>query len=314
MRIMVIMKKFFLFFLLFTSPLSAIFSEPVVLEVDQQLFLPAEYYVGDTVELRLSVKGKVSALLEAPADIPDLSWIDIHEITVSTSDVTANVVILFTAFMPGTRTLPPLDLGAGTLQGIRIHVASILDDTNAPPAPVRSQLLLPGTTFGLTVFIGLLFLGPTLVILVAGRGRRAFLSLLERRKGKRPVRRLFRLLKELEENLDSLPGRDFYLRMGSALRRYLTDRVGEDFLSATGREFHALCFKMIDDRALSHALSEMVLLSERIKFGGQRVESRRKMSDLELVRSVASYVEQRADAAGRRPHRKADREKRRSRS
>jgi hypothetical protein len=265
------------------------------LKVGRQLFLPAEYYVGDSVELRLIIENKSGEELSVPADLPELPWLEIQEFSIQPSAGGTELIIRFTTFMPGTRTLPAIDLGGGVLVDLKIHAASILDDTNAPFAPSRDQLLLPGTLAGLSVLIALLFLGPILTILLAGKGRRALLRMIEAHRGRRPVRLFLKRLRTLEEELERIPGRDFYLEMGSILRTYLTDRVGHDFISATSREFSFLCGKSFEDAELASSVSKMVSLSDNIKFGGERVNRERKLRDLRLVRDVAAYVEKRAD-------------------
>lgn len=266
------------------------------LKAGRQLFLPAEYYVGDAVELRVAIEGTPAEELTIPDALPELPWIDIRDISVQPAGSGSEITIRFAAFMPGTRTLPPLDFGAGLLPDLKIHAASILDDTNAPFAPSRGQLLLPGTLAGLSVFVSLLFLGPILAILMAGKGRKALARMLEEHRGRRPVRLLLKRLRELEEQMGRMPGREFYLEMGTVLRSYLTGRLGRDFLSATSREFAVLCSATIDDDGLARSLSEMVSLSDRIKFGGERVRTERKLRDLSLVRDVAEHIEKRAGA------------------
>ncbi len=282
-------------FLLLPGAQSAAVSGQETLTVGRQLFLPAEYYVGDSVELRLVIEGKSEEELSVPAELPELPWLEIQEFLIQPAAGGSELIIRFTTFMPGTRTLPPVDLGGGVLVDLKIHAASILDDTNAPFAPSRDQLLLPGTLAGLSVLIAFLFLGPILTILLAGKGRRALLKLIETHRGRRPVRLFLKRLRTLEEDLDRIPGRDFYIEMGTVLRSYLTIRVGYDFLSATSREFSFLCGKVFEDDELASSLSKMVRLSDNIKFGGERVNHERKLRDLTLVREVAAYVEKRAD-------------------
>lgn len=279
-------------------------TEPPLI-VSRQLFLPAEYYVGDSVELRLTLEGVNPDSLEIPSTLPDVPWIEIRDISIERDSVGSELTIHFTTYMPGTRTLPSIVFGEGkVLEGVKIHASSILDDTNAPFSPARGQLLLPGTSVGLILFGLLIFLGPVLTLLLAGKGRRFFRGIMERHRGRRPARIFYRRLRELEDNFDKIAGRDFYFTMTGILRSYLTQRTGEDFLSAASREFGFLCDRFFDDQALVAALAEMDHISDGVKFGGERVHTDRKRHDLALLKDVASYVERRAEG-----HRSSNRRK-----
>lgn len=283
------------------APLDVQSASPAV--VEKQLFLPSEYYVGDRVELRLTLSGG-EGVYTIPSRLPEASWVTIHEIHIMPERDRSELVLEFTSFMPGTRTLPLLDLGGAILGDVKIHTSSILEDTSAPFAEPREQLLLPGTLGGLIVFGFALFLGPVVVLFIASRGRRWLLLLGTLRRERLPRRRFYRDLKKLQEEMATLTGREFYLLMDSMIRRYLAASVSPDFSSATGREYRELSKIHFRKRDFAAPLIEMSRFSELVKFGGHRAPYRKKEEHLALAGNLVEELErsrrEERKAAGRR--------------
>ncbi len=273
--------------------------ETDTINVEKQLFLPSEYYVGDRVELRLTVSPG-DANYRLPSPLPESSWITIHEIHIIPDRERTEIVMEFTSFMPGTRTLPPLNFGGALLENVKIHTSSILEDTSAPFAEARGQILLPGTLTGLIFFGFALFFGPVILLFAASRGRDWLYLLRTLRRDRQPQRRFSRSLKKLEEEMATLTGREFFFTMDELIRSYLSASISNDFSSATGKEYRQLCRIHFTRSAHLEALTEMSRLSELIKFGGYRAPYRKKEEYLTLGRALVEELER-----SRREERKA---------
>lgn len=285
------MKRLSLFLLLFCSLSSLISAQEELPLLGDQLFLPAEYYVGDRVELRLGLAGAPGDY-SIPSDLPESTWIDIHSLSLLPKGENSELVIEFTSYMPGTRTLPELSLSSGVLCGVKIHTSSILEDTSAPWVPTKGQLLLPGTMSGLIVLGLLIFLGPLLLLFTASKAGKWLSRLHAIHSARRPYRRVLRELKQLEERLGQNKAREFYFDLDRTVRDYLSHRLSGEFSSATSREYPVLCERYIDDREVSTILAGMAASSDAVKFGGRFVSLERRREDLLQARRLVQSLEQ----------------------
>ncbi len=202
--------------------------------IEQQLFVPRRFYVGDRVELRLRIES--AKRIVPPAELPKAAWISFHEISLHEREGEREVRIAFSSYYPGTQTLPPIDLGGFILSDLKIHTDSVLPKEGAELSGGRGQLLPPGTR----LFFGILFAGGALLLLiglVAGPWSvRRVRGTLVRYREYRPYRRFSRVLQDLAARNDQMDGRTFYIRLLDELRLYLSSRLGEDLRTATSGE------------------------------------------------------------------------------
>ncbi len=276
--------------------------------VEDTVFLPQEFYVGDRVELRISFVPDGGMMVRPPAELPILSWMDLHEATVTREDTVWEARILFTSYAPGTRSLPPIEMGDVRFDTLKIHTRSILSEEEHEFYGLKNQLLIPGTRFSIIFMVFLLFFGPIIVLNSAGRIRYGFRSLVAAQLGRRPYRRIQRNLKELAERQAQMSSRRFYIVLDEEFRHYLSDRTSSDFLSITSSEFKASLLAVLSESSRDRVpeVEELLRRSDLIKFGGENSNKNRREGDIELVLSVVRLVEE-----IERERRKAEQQRRR---
>jgi hypothetical protein len=261
--------------------------------VEDTVFLPQDFYVGDTVELRVIFVPEGGMRVSRPADMPMLSWIDFHEVSVLQEEGQWQARIRFSSYAPGTRSLPPIELGDVVLDSIKIHTRSILNEESHEFYGIKDQLLVPGTRIAIALIVAVLFFGPVLVLNFAGKLHRGFSSFVAAQRGRRPSRRLNRALKELRETQDQMSSRRFYIVLDEELRRYLSERTGSDFRSITSSEFAAHFREVLpeSDEERVHELGGLMQRSDMVKFGGENSDKRRRDADMDTVADLVQEVE-----------------------
>lgn len=260
--------------------------------IDSILFLPPEYYVGDTVEMRVELEAPPELLVDAPAALPQADWILFRGAEVVEQDGGYQLRIFFSPFAPGTRTLPEIAFGNFSLQGLKIHTATILEEEEGDIADLRDQLYLPGTISLLVLTVVLLFTGPLALIAASGyiRGKIRSFSLYWTRR--RPYWRLKRDLKELGSQALLLPDRDFYYRLSDAVRTYISRRTGGDCISTTIHEIRVMMQRFFPEGDTALRLIHFLEYADMIKFAGIEAGEDTKGDDLLRLGDLVAQLEE----------------------
>ncbi|MCK5154127.1 MAG: hypothetical protein KAQ93_07175 [Spirochaetales bacterium] len=277
-----------LVFLLF--PFTSIIADTGA-SIEDTIFIPREYYVGDEVELRIKLNIADSLSLTLPSSLPGSSWININSIEIIDNNKIPELRIIFTSFIPGTRSFPTLFLGEIILNSIKIHTSSLIDSTGKNFIGIAGQLLLPGTKLGLSIIVGALFMGPLFLIILLGPFKRKMILVMKNGIGRSPVKRLNRILKDLAVQKTGISCRRFYIRLSSAVREYLSKRTDTDFITLTTSDMELALIRVLGHRDFSSMLSDMMKLSDSIKFGNMTTGDEKKMSDIELIRDISKFLE-----------------------
>lgn len=253
--------------------------------------LPPTFYVGDRVELRIRVKIAPGTKLRAPAKMPTDRWITINSISISEGPDYSVIHIFFVSFAPGERALPPIDLGAITLRGIRVTTASLTKGGRARLSPPKGQLLLPGTTLIVGVIVALLIGLPLAFIFIFRRTRRALVAYIENYRARRPWRQLARALDELAKRKPPRDPRSFYIGLVDAVKGYLSAKSGRDFRAVTAREFSEAVGAAETLSAPAGDFAAIVAFGELVKFAGAEASEDNLERDLARVREITEAVE-----------------------
>lgn len=285
------MRIYILIIIVLLSSLSINIFADTGLRIEDTIFIPKEYYVGDEVELRIKLNIEDGFNLQLPSDFPESSWITIKAIEIEDAENITELRIIFTSFIPGTRSFPPLFLGDVVLNSIKIHTSSLIDSSGGNFIGIAGQLLLPGTKLGLSLIVGALFIGPLLFIIVLGPFKKKMLLAVRNGIGRSPFKKLNRVLKELAVQKTGISCRRFYIRLSSVVREYLSKRSDTDFSTLTTSDMEIALIRVLGHREFSNMLFEMMQLSDNIKFGKVTTDDKRKMSDLELVKNISKYLE-----------------------
>jgi hypothetical protein len=261
--------------------------------VASTVFLPQQYYVGDTVEARVRVRldADEPRSLSAPEELPEPAWGEIRRVLVSGGYPNFEVRISFAAYRPGTQTFPPIDLGGITLRGVDLHVASVLEEGDSELAPVRDQLLLPQTRVLLAVVLAVLFGIPLMLFVAFPWVRSRWQVAVAAHQARRPYRKLKRSLDRLEEESDQLTGRNFYIRLLEDARRYLTRRLGVDCMSATTGELRKLISRTLGQSELVDTLNGLFQTGDLVKFAHRASPVEQRLRHIEALRHAALQLE-----------------------
>ena len=121
--------------------------------------------------------------------------------------------------------------------------------------------------------------------------RKRIVKLIRIGKGRRPIRRLNRILKNLEDQKGKISCRRFYIKLSGEVREYLSKRSTVDFTTLTTQDMKSSLNRVINNSEFAENISEMMKLADIVKFGRLTTDDRRKISDIILVRNVASFLE-----------------------
>lgn len=268
--------------------------------ITRTVFLPSVYYVGDRVELRLSLRSPLLDEIQLPQDPPTPSWGDIHDIRIIDRGDEKDIRILFTSYYPGTRTLPAINLGPIVLNDISIFVTSILDTNEQDLVPSQSQIILPGTQMIIILWTLLLLSIPLLWLAIFKWGRQYLGTLIQRYREGLPYRRLLRSLKELTSNAGTMDGRNFYITLLDLVRVYLSGRIQVDARSATTRELEAALNKGVENPADRNFIIRLFHHGDLVKFASQPSTLKSRMDHLSQLQEVLEHIENNRGTAQKR--------------
>lgn len=279
-------RRFFAVFLCVVS--SLLYGNPRVVSVH---LLPPDFYVGDTVELRILLRSDNGDLIRPPDQLPGADWVYFHGVRVENSGNNHELRIFFSSFSPGTRTLPELDFGSWVLSGMKIHTSSILNG-EGDLADIRGQLYLPGTFTLLIVTALIVLIGPLAFVAVSGILRQRLRSAASLLLRKRPYWRLKRDLKELSAQALMMSDRDFYYRLSDAVRSYISRRTGWDCITTTIHEIRSMMQTLFPKGDIAMRLIHFLEYADMIKFAGIEAGSARKGDDLLRLGELSAAVEE----------------------
>lgn len=273
-------------------------------KLEELIFLPPDFYVGDRVELRAVLDPDPGMRVLPPEELPVLGWMDLHDLELEKDGEKWKVRIQFTPFAVGTRAFPAVLLGDVLFSDIKLNVKSLLDEMNSDFFGIKGQVYLPGTHIGIGILAALLFLGPLVALSFTGKAVRLLRSILETHTGRRPHKRLQKVLKELAEQQPHLGSRRFYIILSEEFRRYLTERTGQDFLTITSSEVPGQLNKFFPG-GNSEGIEELLRQSDIIKFGRASAPGKQRAKDLALIRETSDRLEKHIEERRRELERKA---------
>jgi hypothetical protein len=262
-------------------------------------FLPARYYVGDRVELRVRLTN-VSGDLRSPESLPPGSWLVVNEILCTRlREGTWEARIHFTTFRPGRHILPPIDLGAVTLSNMKAETRSILEGSEEEkPAGVKGQLILRGTWWRILGIASAIFLIP----LVVFQSARMVLGFYRRYSLKRrrlvPMHRVLRALKRLKGQVEKYDPSGFFTEVTHILKSYIGARLHFSALTATTRELDrglpvalSVCNENADPSVL-HDINALLQRADLVRFGGFESSREEMHSVVDEVKVIVETLEE----------------------
>ncbi len=265
--------------------------------VQDWVFLPPRFYVGDRVELRLRLLVEKEMAVGEAQELPAAPWLEVREVQVQDrrqpgrpGEVT--VRLFFTPYRPGTMTLPPIVLGELALQGLKINTYSALEAEEDPQLRgLRGQLLLPYTALRLAG-IALAALGLPLAAAALGWW---LLRLLARagkaRRRRLPALRARRALGRLERLLADPDASSFYFQLSRLLKGYLSGRLEVPALSFTTAELSGRLQGSPLPEPVRSRLLELLQEADLVKFAGRACGRQERLASLGAAREVVDHIE-----------------------
>lgn len=253
-------------------------------------FIPPTFFVGDQVELSISFDLDGPMAIEVPETLPESDWVEIRDIFVETDDQSVTVIIAFTPFAAGTRTLPPMELGALLLKDIKVPTYSILQNTHDGVRSLRGQLLMPGTRLAVALILSLMAMAPFLGYGLFRILWNWFKKSRQLYRTGRPARRLRRLMKNLNAVVGSKTASLWYYELTEGLRTYLSARIGHDCQSATTVEISEMPEFLGKDTPQLRLL-DVLQDGDMVKFAGRFADDRSLHKTLDKVNSAVQEWE-----------------------
>ncbi len=285
------MKISFILCLLLLSPLVGLTAQA---EIKSSVFIPPEYYIGDPVELRIRLKLEEDDELISPQNFLPHEWVEIRSVQVDQNGKEAELIISFTSFSTGTRTLPNLDFGLFILNDFKIYTTSLIDQGDHELKGLRGQILIPGSRLYFVIIAASVLILPYLLFFIIKYLIRGIAALIARYHIVRPYRVLLKELKKLDSGLEKISVRDYFISISDTLRIYLSARTGFDCMSATTSEISGLHGFGLEDETWER-LVQVLKKGDMVKFGGEKLSLYQMKENLDFVVSVCQEIEKKED-------------------
>lgn len=281
-------KLFLLLFFLIT------FSSFASLEIEEIIFIPPEFYVGDLVTAEISFYIDPEMEIEIPDPLPDANWLEIDSMSINRDNTLAKLTINFTPFQTGIRTMPDIQLGEVVISDFKVSTTSLLDENGSELRGLRDPLYLPGTKVFLVITIIFLFVAPFVFYYLARKIFYRVKRILQRISRRKPYKVLNRLVFKLETENKEIDDKDFYTELSDGMREYLSRKSNYDFHTATTKEIARFRFIEIK-RESREGLIELFHKSDRVKFAGETASISERKENLSVVKSISEQIEKEED-------------------
>ena len=280
-------------------------------QITSVTLLPQEFYVGDRVEMRVTLRTTSSVDLVAPERIPTVEWGEIHQVRLAARGLDWDIRIVLTSYQPGTRTIPPLDFGGIVVSDLNIHVPSILAEGRQDLTAPQPQVLPPGTRLWITVIAVVLVVVPLSLLVFLRWGRRSLAEYLVRRRERKPYRRLSRALSLLSQEVERIDGREFYIALLEHVRRFLSSTLETDCMASTTAELSGHLDRLLPDVADCVTVRSLFQRGDLVKFAAAPAPVDQRKEDITLLLSIAERLAAEHRNPQRSPHRALHRRKQR---
>ena len=209
---------------------------------DGAYMIPPRVFVGDRATFVLPLPGFIVQASEelGRERIPSSPDMDIYRIALERRPGGNRLVVEFTAYAPGTLTLPTISIAGEVFSGLRVQVSSMLEPGESgkvlsgpadPMAIPGTSLLIYGT---ISASVVVLLLGLWAVLW----GRRQMKDWLQTWKRRRLLLSMLRIERHLRRNLAKGAGRREILdRLSSEFRSFLSYFSGKSCRAMTATEF-----------------------------------------------------------------------------
>ncbi|MBF9017830.1 MULTISPECIES: hypothetical protein [unclassified Oceanispirochaeta] len=284
------MKKGFIFFLLLQA---AFLTAADNYQIHNLRFMPPEYYVGDTVEMSFILKTDQVHDFTVPEEFPDPGWLNILSMDIESKGSETEVTIRLIPYYPGTRALPPVDLGGLIVDDLKIFTSTLLNlESSRELEGVQSPLLIPGTRAVGALIVSLLLALPILIVMVYRFIRHRTGEIVKTYKINLPYRQFQRLVRKIRRSMVNMPEKEFYMTFTGGLKKYLSTRFHHDLSSSTTSEIENLLGRSRIHDTLALSLVNLFHRVDRVKFAGDKMLYSDREQLLSEVEEVSEALEE----------------------
>lgn len=257
--------------------------------VQKTITIPGNYYVGDSVEMRVIVRTRFETLFPQLSAPP--AWGTISDLRIEQDGEDATIVFNFIAYEAGTLTIPSILLGDFQISGLSIFVSSILEQKGNTFYGPMPQLLLPFTH--LYIFLIVCFLVIMPVIFTKGWKfvRRLWQKIRKWVRKRRPWRMYHRNIARLQSRLENVPEREFYIMFTQLIREYLTISLSEEFISATSQEIDEILKSHGVASSVALNIKELMIAGDLVKFAQQRMQEETKQQHIQSATTALLEIQ-----------------------
>ncbi|UCF96647.1 MAG: hypothetical protein JSV89_15920 [Spirochaetaceae bacterium] len=265
----------------------------------ESIFLPPRFFVGDSVELRLTYEIAADVEVEVPARLPVHPWIEFQNIEVQDRREAGRsgevlVRMFFIPFYSGQTVLPSLRLGELDTGELQVGTQSVLDlEANHSLRGLRRQLNLPLTWLRLLMLVVIVVGAPLGLYFLIRYGIRGVERIRQARWRRMPYQHVRKSLNQLARGQASMEGKSFFILLSLTVRRYLTERLTMPLMSVTTGEILKELNSAGLDEAISRRIHEVLQAADLIKFSGKRANRREMEKSLKDVDRIVRQVEER---------------------
>jgi hypothetical protein len=267
--------------------------------LNESIFLPPRFFVGDRVELRLKFDTPADLTVDQADLLPEHPWIEFQTIEVQdrrASGRSGEVVVrlFFIPFQPGESSIPAFRLGDLGIGEISVTTQSVLEaEQTSPLRGPRTQLNLPMTWLKLLILAAVGIGAPVCMFFFLRYGVRGIAVVREARIRRLPYVHARKSLNRLSAQLASIEGKSFFILLSLAVRRYLTERLSAPLMSAATGEILKELNRAGLEEDLSLRIHEVLKAADVIKFSGKRSSEREMQQNLKAVGSIVGQIEER---------------------
>jgi len=267
--------------------------EVVSYKILKSNFLPPKAYVGDTVELRLTVETAGGGEIKLPARFVSTDSIKIKDIKVQPHSESLVIVrIYFISYQTGTQVLPEIILGDIDFKNIQVYTNSLLTELkNSKFRGIKEQAVFPGTTLRIIGITLALVLLPFIFLFLYIKIRLWIKVITAERKRKRPYRTVETNLKRLVGNMEKVTVKEFFIELSVIIRKYLQQKMQLPFLSYTTDEIKNALETELKNKSAVLELTDMLYRSDLIKFGGRKINRSEMPKYIDSVQKIIDSIE-----------------------
>ena len=265
----------------------------------ESVLLPPRFYVGDRVELRLTLDVPAELVVSEPERLPQDPWLEVHRVEVQDHrnpgrSGKVRIRVFFTPFQPGQSRLPALSLGELHLGETTVHTRSVLEQEQSLSLQgLRGQLDLPLTAARLALIITIGIGVPAGAFFAFLHGARGLVRIREQRRRRLPYLRFRSILRRLKKQSSEIEGRSFFILLSLALKSYLAERLSVPLMSATTGEIRQQLSGLGLEPSLSESIHELLRRSDLVKFSGRKTGRREMGAELRRVEDILEGIEER---------------------